>query len=213
MLAMVCHALLSPAHSASLPMRRHILDGLVNPLKRIIYARIDDYAHSVMLFLWHEFNSQLGIHLIDTDKHAAFAPSALRARSTTVDSSSDDDNHNHKEKKTTSQTGDVEEELMIPCADLQSIKERLERTNVIPEGRKKVLLSLLGDIHYIDEMKRLEQDFFVDLTATAASPPEPKQKKAPPSDIVPITGLIVGKLHRLENELKTVVEHWSRRGL
>jgi len=32
-----------------------------------------------------------------------------------------------------------------------------------------------------------------------------------PSDIVPVTGLIVNRLHRLENELKTVFDHWRGR--
>ncbi|ELR13243.1 uncharacterized protein ACA1_339910 [Acanthamoeba castellanii str. Neff] len=184
--------------SGSLPMRRHLLDGLVNPLKRVIYSRIDEYAHSVMLFLWNECNSLLGLHLADTDGHLSFAPSAMPPCTATSD---------RKGKGRAS--GADDDGVLVPCADLESIKERLQRTDTIPEGRRKVLLSLLGDIHYIDEMKRLEQDFFGDPSA----PPQERQKKSPPSDIVPVTGLIVGKLHRLENELKTVVEHWSRRGL
>lgn len=188
-----------PTFSGSLPMRRHLLDGLVNPLKKVIYSRIDEYAHSVMLFLWNECNSLLGLHLADADGHFSFAPSAMPPRTATSD----------RKGKGRASDGADDEGVLVPCADLESIKERLQRTDTIPEGRRKVLLSLLGDIHYIDEMKRLEQDFFGDPSA----PPQERQKKSPPSDIVPVTGLIVGKLHRLENELKTVVEHWSRRGL
>eukprot|EP00005_Dracoamoeba_jomungandri_P011726 CAMPEP_0174269542 /NCGR_PEP_ID=MMETSP0439-20130205/41414_1 /TAXON_ID=0 /ORGANISM="Stereomyxa ramosa, Strain Chinc5" /LENGTH=70 /DNA_ID=CAMNT_0015358381 /DNA_START=416 /DNA_END=625 /DNA_ORIENTATION=+ len=48
-------------------------------------------------------------------------------------------------------------------------------------------------------MKRLEEEFF-----------EKKEVTGLP-DIVPISGLILGKLHRLENELRTVLEHWGGR--
>jgi len=36
-----------------------------------------------------------------------------------------------------------------------------------------------------------------------------KKEKRAPSDIVPVTGLILSKLHRTENELKTVYHHWG----
>ncbi len=64
--------------------------------------------------------------------------------------------------------------------------------------------NLLHDIAYIMQMKQLEYDFFSTDTPASRGATELSQ-------IVPITGLIVGKLHRLENELKTVLEHWSQR--
>ena len=59
----------------------------------------------------------------------------------------------------------------------------------------------LKDLEYIRTMKLLEEQFFSDARVDTD-----KQL----SDIVPISGLILGKLHRLENELKTVLDHWSR---
>jgi hypothetical protein len=163
-------------------MRRHLQAGLVDPLKREIYTRIDEYAHSVLLFLWHECNSLLGFHIATTNEHSHFAPSSVR-------------------HETDSGKG------LVPSADLSFVQERLEQTNAVPQARRKLLLSLIGEIHYIDEMKRLEQHFFASSTSGSPQP----QGKTALSDIVPVTGLIVGKLHRLENELRTVVEHWSRR--
>ena len=64
---------------------------------------------------------------------------------------------------------------------------------------------LIHDIIYLEEMKKLEEQFFV-----AMQQPSP-QSPNKPSDIVPITGLILNRLHRLENELKTVVDHWKNR--
>lgn len=176
-------------HSAALPMRRHLQEALVEPLKRDIYKRIDEYAHSVLLFLWHECNLFLDFRFMDPNRHSSsrLQPASL-----------------------------VSSEPLCR-EDLAEIKDRLEQPGHanISESRRKLFLSLIGDIHYINEMKRLEQDFFSpNPTITSNSSESPQyQKKSAPSDIVPVTGLIVGKLHRLENELKTVVEHWSRRGL
>ena len=36
-------------------------------------------------------------------------------------------------------------------------------------------------------------------------------KKFGSTDIVPLSGIISGKLHRIENEHKTVLEHWRNR--
>jgi hypothetical protein len=65
--------------------------------------------------------------------------------------------------------------------------------------------SLFGDLAYINEMARLEREFFGNNSIEGAT-----EKKAP-SDIVPVTGLILSRFHRLENELKTILEHWGRR--
>ncbi|KAL6041980.1 Helicase ATP-binding domain-containing protein [Balamuthia mandrillaris] len=53
---------------------------------------------------------------------------------------------------------------------------------------------MLKDIQYLKEMKRLEK---------------PQNCKEKILDIVPVTGLIVGRFYRLENELRTVIEQWD----
>jgi len=159
--------------SATLPTRQSLQNELVEPLKKEIYHRIDEYVRCVMLFLWWECTWLLGIDIKTCAAHRNHS----------------DDQHGEE--------GNV--------VDIGQLEELLKKSRTVPEWRRKLLLSLLGDLHYIYEMKRLEQDFF---KASAASP----QAKAAPSDIVPVTGLIMSKLHRLENELRTVVEHWSRRG-
>ena len=53
---------------------------------------------------------------------------------------------------------------------------------------------MLQDIRYLLTMKQLE------------SPQEGQEKTL---DIVPVTGLIVGRFYRIENELRTVVDHWG----
>lgn len=64
------------------------------------------------------------------------------------------------------------------------------------------LQELIDDIVYINEMRKLDDAFF-DTTV--------ESKRYGPSDIVPITGLIVNRIHRVENELKTVLDHWKGR--
>lgn len=60
------------------------------------------------------------------------------------------------------------------------------------EASNRQLASLLDDIQYMTEMKRLE------------SHPEEKSMH-----IVPISGLCVGRILRLESEMRTVVEVWG----
>ena len=57
-----------------------------------------------------------------------------------------------------------------------------------------------ADLQHIDKMKELERTF---LSADVG------QKRM--SDVVPVAGLIVSRLHRLENEHRTALHHWGRR--
>ena len=78
----------------------------------------------------------------------------------------------------------------------------------------------MHELWYIREMKRLEKGFFTEegsinpnntVVGTFLGGAAAEKKSSSVSDIVPISGLILGKLHRLENELKTIMEHWGRR--
>ena len=81
--------------------------------------------------------------------------------------------------------------------------------------------SLVHEIWYIREMKKLERGLFTqDGTINPQNKPggtflggavTEKSNNSSVSDIVPISGLILSKFHRLENELKTIIEHWGRR--
>jgi len=54
---------------------------------------------------------------------------------------------------------------------------------------------VLGEITYVEQMKRLENS----------------TTKSDVKDIVPITGLAIGRIVRFENELQTVLEVWENR--
>jgi hypothetical protein len=60
---------------------------------------------------------------------------------------------------------------------------------------------LVKDVKYLLDMKQLEFDYFNPII---------NEDKKEMSQIVPITGLIVGRFHRLENELQTVIDLWDR---
>lgn len=70
--------------------------------------------------------------------------------------------------------------------------------------KQKQIANMFHDLQYIFKMKELEEKFY-------ETSQEQSDTKAPLSDIVPISGLILGRLFRLENELKTVQDHWSTR--
>lgn len=68
-----------------------------------------------------------------------------------------------------------------------------EKGNMDPEVLDWIS-DMFQDIRYLLEMKQLES-------------PQVGQEKI--LDIVPVTGLIVNRFYRTENELRTVVEHWG----
>lgn len=62
--------------------------------------------------------------------------------------------------------------------------------------------NIVKDVEYLNQMKKLEFNFF-EKDSTS-------QMKQEMSHIVPITGLIVGRFHRLHNELQSVMELWDK---
>eukprot|EP01116_Phalansterium_solitarium_P001883 TRINITY_DN11719_c0_g1_i1.p1 TRINITY_DN11719_c0_g1~~TRINITY_DN11719_c0_g1_i1.p1 ORF type:complete len:255 (+),score=38.32 TRINITY_DN11719_c0_g1_i1:615-1379(+) len=79
------------------------------------------------------------------------------------------------------------------------------RPSLTPQ-RAQELDDLLHDVSYIAEMRRLDENFHDDV---ADAPNASADARGKLSDVVPVSGLIFGKLHRLENENKTVLEHWN----
>jgi len=59
--------------------------------------------------------------------------------------------------------------------------------------------SMLQDLEYLNEMIYLEHN------------PKKLEKGKLELGVVPITGLIIGKMYRLENELQTVIDVWKNR--
>lgn len=99
--------------------------------------------------------------------------------------------------------------------DIAELFKRLEnQSNQLSEPVKHQLRELIRDLVYLREMEKLESDLLAKNNggggSTTSSAIEQQQRK--PSDVVPVTGLILNRLHRLENELKTVLEHWTRQG-
>jgi len=101
--------------------------------------------------------------------------------------------------------GDVLDEVLIP-ESLGEVQKNFDEglyTDQIEEASDSGKLPVemwirdaLADIEYILEMKKLEEVTF-------------NKKKVSLSKVVPITGLIFSRFHRLENELRTVLELWS----
>jgi hypothetical protein len=99
----------------------------------------------------------------------------------------------------------------LHCPSALSLERTQRELRQLKEGATlpatlNTLKELVADLEYIEKMKVLEAEFFVKLKQQGQT------SRAALSDIVPISGLILGKLHRLDNELKTVYNHWERRG-
>lgn len=71
------------------------------------------------------------------------------------------------------------------------------------EPESEQMEGLFRDCEYLQQMHVLEDEVLNRKSNNAST--------GKLSDIVPITGLIIGRLHRLENELKTVLQHWQGR--
>jgi hypothetical protein len=86
------------------------------------------------------------------------------------------------------------------------VKEGSKReTEKLGNNNANLLETLKQDLLYIEQMEFYEQKTLRFLETGEPLP------KSPLSEIVPISGLILGKFHRIENELKTVLEHWRKR--
>ncbi len=109
----------------------------------------------------------------------------------------------------------VKAKLLQPLMDqvYEKLEEFLEISQELVEflssssSSHPEIQSLLKDVEYVLEMKRIEEDDMQNYIDGTKKP----QKGGPLSDIVPVSGLILGKLHRIENEFKTAIEHWSPR--
>lgn len=80
-------------------------------------------------------------------------------------------------------------------ADMKKLLAELEGA----DREEPQMRALQLDLQHLYQMRQLEQNWM--------SSPESGSL----SDIVPVSGLVMGKLHRLLNEHKTVLEHWGRR--
>eukprot|EP01087_Luapelamoeba_hula_P018207 TRINITY_DN5849_c0_g2_i1.p1 TRINITY_DN5849_c0_g2~~TRINITY_DN5849_c0_g2_i1.p1 ORF type:complete len:690 (-),score=86.22 TRINITY_DN5849_c0_g2_i1:133-2202(-) len=76
---------------------------------------------------------------------------------------------------------------------LDQFKERFQQEKErFSEENRAYIGDLMQDMRYLDQMRVLED--------------APAERVL---DIVPVTGLVVGRFYRLENELRTVLEHWA----
>lgn len=73
--------------------------------------------------------------------------------------------------------------------------------SVVRESLRRLLTNIQRDVQYLLTIREQEQRWVTDAHAEVNA--------HAPADVVPVTGLIVGRLHRLENEHRTVIDHWK----
>lgn len=91
----------------------------------------------------------------------------------------------------------------------QQLKQQQSK---LSESKQTQLEGLIQDLMYISKMRELESHFGPN-NLNESDKPNQQTKDKKPSDIVPVAGLITGRFHRIENELKTVLQHWGRTSL
>ena len=95
---------------------------------------------------------------------------------------------------------DLRRELYEGCIDplLTSLENAVKYSQCDMKGQKleKANLTIL----HLNRMKSMEEHFL-----------DEKYSSKGLSDVVPISGLVASRLHRLENEARTVLSHWGRR--
>lgn len=100
----------------------------------------------------------------------------------------------------------AKEVLMEQIPQLQSDQDpttlNLSQCKLVDEKNRKRVEDLIKDLKYLQEMRRLEFDYF-DL--------EKKEHVIGRglTDTVPVTGLIISRFYRLENELRSVIDQWG----
>lgn len=72
------------------------------------------------------------------------------------------------------------------------------------------LSGLRGDLEYLRTIHKMEAEWARE-SLDEHEAHQAQQRSLGLSDVVPISGLVLSKIHRLENEHRTVLEHWGRR--
>jgi hypothetical protein len=175
------------------------IQNLVDPLKNEIYMHIDKLHYALKLVVWDQLNNHVKI-----------------AR-------------NHKRELAFIEEAFLQFNAMrttIPQKEAAGIQECINDLVYLNEMRRlddHFFTSLQLQQQQIQHLQQLQQQ-----QQQYATPPQQQQQQQQqqqhnntqgnsngsnngPSDIVPVTGLIVNRLHRLENELKTVHDHWRGR--
>ncbi|KAM9964295.1 hypothetical protein ACTFIW_004051 [Dictyostelium discoideum] len=86
----------------------------------------------------------------------------------------------------------------------RQIIERIQRKQQQQQNKGKEinfspLIELLKDTNHLNKMQQYDKDFFsMDHSILSADDP-----------VVGVTGFVLNRLHRLENELKTIQQHWN----
>lgn len=92
--------------------------------------------------------------------------------------------------------------------DLETFHEQLLTAAVHHDNLRaiqNIRTSVEKDLEYVSQMEQLEHHYLLHLHDGSPQP----QKVL--SDFVPVSGIVIGRLHRLENEHRTVIEHWKHR--
>lgn len=97
-----------------------------------------------------------------------------------------------------------EEDLDVNESSWKDLIGRVNESYSDPleENIRDRIVGLIKDLEYLEKMKKFEFEYYTTQKT--------EQGKGL-SDIVPITGLIVGRIHRLENEARTCLEVWSKK--
>eukprot|EP01112_Ceratiomyxa_fruticulosa_P009529 TRINITY_DN248_c0_g1_i2.p1 TRINITY_DN248_c0_g1~~TRINITY_DN248_c0_g1_i2.p1 ORF type:complete len:279 (-),score=56.59 TRINITY_DN248_c0_g1_i2:63-899(-) len=163
------------------PFENPTRSNLVEILKKEVYSVINTFHHDLYVILWDNLTT------LNPNTHLSLtSPTFLNDATTLLSQNAKQINTN-----TTTQNNS---------------NNNHNDNNTIPPSLINSLSEILQDIRYIDEMKNLDRIFFEDMHNE-----EKYASNTGPADTVPVTGLIVSKLHRIENELKTVLTHWKGR--
>jgi hypothetical protein len=96
------------------------------------------------------------------------------------------------------------------AAGLTATAGRSAGRGMLQEALDSLLASVAGDVGYLEAIHELE----LGMAMGDDSSPPPRAAGSTtqqgPSDKVPVSGLVVNRLHRLENEHRTVLAHWAR---
>lgn len=179
---------------------KNIRNSLIEPLKNEIYEKIEEFLIVSQLVLFNEIIDFIklssSLNNLSKEDHSQFQNSYLELLG--------------MKKKNNFQLNKI-----------IYILEYIKNHQIIYDKKKfHNLEGLVQDINYIFEMKKLEQEHFknsiiinnqmLENHNLKKNNKHSHNRQNSVSNIVPISGLILSKFHRIENELKTVLEHWTK---
>jgi len=178
-----------------------IYKRLIERLIDAVYRMIEIFKKESLYILYHDLSLLEDQYNIDI--YLQHPLIKVIDNNNNINNSTNNNNNNNNNKSTTSLISTMEinntfnfNEFKTNCSKVLARLEKKQQNNNLDLQCYK---EMIKDISHLYTMQHYDKVFY-SIDHSTISPDDPA---------VGVTGLVVNRLHRLENELKTIQQHWN----